>query len=216
MGKTMRSKKVVVVVGVVLMVVGWFAASTMANIADDEKDCADQLTNLASCIPFVSGTAKKPTAECCQDTQKVKASKPKCLCVLIKESTDPSLGLPVNTTLALQMPSTCNIDAKVSDCPSILNLPADSPDASIFKEAGGASPTTNSSSSSSSTHSPSSSSTDSPSSSSTDSPSSSSSSESNSKPTTSNGEKLKLNINVATFFWVITAASLPSFLMNVN
>lgn len=85
---------------------------------DDEKECAEELTNLASCLPFVSGSAKKPTAECCEDTKKVKASKPKCLCVLIKESTDPSMGLPVNTTLALQMPSACNIDGKVSDCPS--------------------------------------------------------------------------------------------------
>ncbi|EEF47016.1 lipid binding protein, putative [Ricinus communis] len=106
-----------------------------ASLQQDEQDCADQLTNLASCIPYVSGTAKNPTPQCCQDTQKVKASKPKCLCVLIKESTDPSMGLPVNTTLALHMPSACNIDAEVSDCPSILNLPPDSPDAKIFKEA---------------------------------------------------------------------------------
>lgn len=66
----------------------------------------------------VSGAAKKPAPKCCQDTQKVKANKPKCLCVLVKESTDPSMALPVNTTLALQMPSACNIDAQVSDCPS--------------------------------------------------------------------------------------------------
>ncbi|XP_009602101.3 non-specific lipid transfer protein GPI-anchored 14 [Nicotiana tabacum] len=117
----------------VCMLVVTLAVAAMATIEDDEKDCADQLTTLAACIPYVSGTAKKPTAECCEDTQKVRAAKPKCLCVLIKESTDPSLGLPINTTLALQMPSACNIDAKVSDCPSILKLPADSPDAKIFK-----------------------------------------------------------------------------------
>ncbi|PON36190.1 Bifunctional inhibitor/plant lipid transfer protein/seed storage helical domain containing protein [Trema orientale] len=111
------------------------AMASMGTLEDDEKDCVDQLGNLASCIPYVSGTAKKPTPECCEDTRKVKETKPKCLCVLIKESTDPSMGLPVNTTLALQMPSVCDIDAKVSDCPSILNLPPNSPDAKIFKEA---------------------------------------------------------------------------------
>lgn len=100
------------------IVVVSLAMTSMATLQDDEKECADQLTNLASCIPFVSGTAKKPTPECCHDTQKLKASKPKCLCVLIKESADPSMGLPINTSLALQMPSACNIDAKVSDCPS--------------------------------------------------------------------------------------------------
>ncbi|CAN4098275.1 unnamed protein product [Withania somnifera] len=118
---------------VCMLVVTLAAVGAMATMEDDEKDCADQLGNLAACIPYVSGTAPKPTPECCEDTQKVKAAKPKCLCVLIKESTDPSLGLPINTTLALQMPSVCKIDAKVSDCPSILKIPADSPDAKIFK-----------------------------------------------------------------------------------
>lgn len=108
-----RSKKLMVS----CIVMASLAAAAMATMADDEKDCADQLTSLAACIPFVSGTAKKPSPQCCEDTQKVKTTKPKCLCVLIKESTDPSMGLPVNTTLALQMPSACNIDAKVSDCP---------------------------------------------------------------------------------------------------
>ncbi|KAL2532656.1 Protein YLS3 [Abeliophyllum distichum] len=121
---------------IICILAGTMAMVTMATMEDDEKDCAEQLTNLASCIPFVSGTAKKPTPECCQDTDKIRTAKPKCLCVLIKESTDPSMGLPINTTLALQMPSACNIDAKVSDCPSILKLPANSPDAKIFQVAG--------------------------------------------------------------------------------
>ncbi|XP_052198418.1 non-specific lipid transfer protein GPI-anchored 14-like [Diospyros lotus] len=97
--------------------VAMLAVVAVATMQEDEQECADQLTNLAACIPFVCGTAQKPTQQCCQDTQKVKSAKPKCLCVLIKESTEPYMGLPVTTTLALQMPSKCNIDAKVSDCP---------------------------------------------------------------------------------------------------
>ncbi|KAJ8552780.1 hypothetical protein K7X08_020173 [Anisodus acutangulus] len=136
---------------VVCMLVVTLAVGALATMEEDEKDCADQLGNLAACIPYVSGTAKKPTPECCEDTKKVRAAKPKCLCVLIKESTDPSLGLPINTTLALQMSSACNIDAKVSDCPSILKIPADSPDAKIFKIADGDSNTSSSPASGSST-----------------------------------------------------------------
>lgn len=98
------------------ILVGILAMMAMATTEDD-KECADEFTNLAACIPYVSGTAKKPNSECCEDTQKVKSANPKCLCVLIKESTDPSLGLPINTSLALQMPSACNIDAEVCDCP---------------------------------------------------------------------------------------------------
>ncbi|ONK80642.1 uncharacterized protein A4U43_C01F20110 [Asparagus officinalis] len=108
-----------------------------ATIADDEKDCADQLQNLAACIPYVSGAAKKPTPECCADAEKVRSSKPKCLCVLIVESADPSLALPINTTLALRMPAACDSDAKVSDCPDILKLSHDSQDAKIFKDPSG-------------------------------------------------------------------------------
>ncbi|CAA0832661.1 Bifunctional inhibitor/lipid-transfer protein/seed storage 2S albumin superfamily protein [Striga hermonthica] len=115
---------------VVLAVTG-----TIISVEDEEKACAEQLTKLAACIPFVSGTTKQPSKECCDDTSKLKASQPQCLCVLIKQSSDPSMGLPINTTLALQMPAACNIDAKVSDCPSLLNIPADSPEAKIFKVA---------------------------------------------------------------------------------
>ncbi|KAF8407009.1 hypothetical protein HHK36_006131 [Tetracentron sinense] len=126
-----RSMKLIMV----CVIVASLAVASTGTIEDDEKECAEQLTNLAACIPFVSGSAKKPTKECCDETAKVKSSRPKCLCVLIKESTDPNMGLPVNTTLALQMPSACNIDAKVSDCPSLLKLPPGSPDAKIFGEA---------------------------------------------------------------------------------
>ncbi|KAG9459356.1 hypothetical protein H6P81_003864 [Aristolochia fimbriata] len=122
----------------------WVAllSGTKGSMEDDEKECAEQLGNLASCIPYVSGGAGKPTKQCCDDTVKVRAAKPKCLCVLIKESTDPAMALPVNTTLALNMPALCNIDAKISDCPSILKLSPDSPEAKIFTEAGGADSTT--------------------------------------------------------------------------
>ncbi|XP_072999041.1 non-specific lipid transfer protein GPI-anchored 14-like [Typha latifolia] len=132
---------------VLALVSASLAFTSTATMGDDDlKDCADQMQNLASCIPYVSGSAEKPTPECCTDTEKVRSAMPKCLCVLIKESTDPSLSLHINTTLALQMPAKCNSDAKVSDCPSILKLPPNSPDAKIFSEGG---PSTTAASSSS-------------------------------------------------------------------
>lgn len=94
------------------------ATLAVATLEQDENDCADQMANMAECIPYVSGSAKKPTPTCCADAEKVRSAKPKCLCVLIIESTDTSMGLPINTTLALQMPTACKSDAKVSDCPS--------------------------------------------------------------------------------------------------
>ncbi|KAK9268588.1 hypothetical protein L1049_000342 [Liquidambar formosana] len=195
-----RSKKLMVS----CIVMASLAAAAMATMADDEKDCADQLANLAACIPFVSGTAKKPSPQCCEDTQKVKSTKPKCLCVLIKESTDPSMGLPVNTTLALQMPSACNIDAKVSDCPSILNLSPDSPDAKIFKGAATDSTTTSTTDSP-----PTSAASSSSGSSSSSTPGSSSTSDSKATPSSNGGAKSRYfegkssMVMMASIAWVL-------------
>lgn len=77
----MTCKRVMMVLCVVVALLA--AVASTATTVEDEKECADQLTNLASCIPFVSGTAKKPTPECCKDTEKLKASKPKCLCLTL-------------------------------------------------------------------------------------------------------------------------------------
>ncbi|KAM7276652.1 hypothetical protein ACFE04_018518 [Oxalis oulophora] len=156
---------------------------SMATLQDDEQQCADQLTSLASCIPYVSGSAKKPTPECCTDTKKVKSDSPKCLCVLIKESTDPSMGLPINTTLALELPTLCNMDASVANCPTLLKLAPGSADAKIFEDASGSAST--STTTSSTTDSPTSSS--SPASTSTPTSTSTSGSASKSTSSTSNG-----------------------------
>ncbi|KAI3982717.1 hypothetical protein MKX01_010200 [Papaver californicum] len=189
MEKRMRLYMLVCVVMVAIL-----GMETMGSMEDDEKDCADQLTTLAACIPYVSGTAKAPSKQCCEDTQKVKDAKPKCLCVLIKESTDPSMGLPINTTLALKMPSACNIDAKPSECPTLLKLAPDSPDAKIFKDPNAKSDSTSTTTSPSTTTTPSSDST-STGSSSTTSGSATDSGSSTSKTTTttskSNGSKMK-------------------------
>ncbi|MCL7040222.1 hypothetical protein MKW94_000371 [Papaver nudicaule] len=182
---------------VCVAMVAILSMQTMGTMEDDEKDCADQLTTLAACIPYVSGTAKAPTKQCCEDTQKVKDAKPKCLCVLIKESTDPSMGLPINTTLALKMPSACNIDAKPSECPTLLKLAPDSPDAKIFKDPNAKADSTSTATSPSTSTTPSSDSASTGSSTTT-----SGSGSSTSKTTTAssnNGSKLKLFNNGIVF-----------------
>ncbi|KAG8081030.1 hypothetical protein GUJ93_ZPchr0007g3206 [Zizania palustris] len=42
----------------------------------------------------------------------------KCLCVLVKDRDDPNLGLKINVTKALALPSLCNAPANISECPS--------------------------------------------------------------------------------------------------
>ncbi|XP_039144067.1 uncharacterized protein LOC120281267 [Dioscorea cayenensis subsp. rotundata] len=49
--------------------------STVATMEEDEKECADQLQNLASCIPYVSGIAPKADTTLSPDSPDAKIFK---------------------------------------------------------------------------------------------------------------------------------------------
>ncbi|GLJ49326.1 hypothetical protein SUGI_1042740 [Cryptomeria japonica] len=116
------------------------------DLQADQKECSDQLKSLSFCFPFVQGTVKTPSADCCTNLKNVRDTEPKCLCILIKDSTTPALGVSINTALALQMPAACNVTASISDCPALLNLSPSSPDAKVFENANSSSPASPSSS----------------------------------------------------------------------
>ncbi|XP_016470926.1 non-specific lipid transfer protein GPI-anchored 14 [Nicotiana tabacum] len=108
-----------------------------ANIDKDKEECANQLVGLATCLPYVSGDAKAPTPDCCTGLKEVLDKSKKCLCVLVKDRNDPSLGLKINATLALSLPTLCHApanSANVSMCPELLHLPPNSPDAKVFED----------------------------------------------------------------------------------
>ncbi|XP_074292626.1 non-specific lipid transfer protein GPI-anchored 14-like [Silene latifolia] len=118
------------------------------DINEDKKECADPLVGLATCLPYVGNQAKAPTMDCCTGLNQVLKTNKKCLCILIKDKDDPSLGLKINTTLALGLPVKCNSpDHDISVCPALLHLAPNSPDAKVFTEIGkgGAAPATPSS-----------------------------------------------------------------------
>ncbi|KAH9604001.1 hypothetical protein KSS87_023604 [Heliosperma pusillum] len=119
---------------------------SMANgdINQDKKECADQLVGLATCLPYVGGQAKTPTPDCCTGLNLLVKTNKKCLCILIKDKDDPSLGLKINTTLALGLPLKCNSpDHDTSECPALLHLAPNSPEAKVFTDSGkSAAPTT--------------------------------------------------------------------------
>ncbi|KAI3915331.1 hypothetical protein MKX01_035590 [Papaver californicum] len=105
-----------------------------SDIEKDKEECATQLVGIATCLPYVSGTGKTPTPDCCTGLKQVIKISLKCLCVLIKDRNDPSLGLKFNTTLALGLPSICKTNSKISECPALLHLPPNSADAKMFKD----------------------------------------------------------------------------------
>ncbi|KAK2641428.1 hypothetical protein Ddye_023191 [Dipteronia dyeriana] len=113
----------------VLILLG-FATS---DVNQDRSECADQLVGLATCLPYVGGDAKVPTIDCCTGLKQVMEKSKKCLCILIKDRDDPTLGLKINATLAASLPSACHAPANISECISILHLAPSSPDAKVFQ-----------------------------------------------------------------------------------
>ncbi|KAL3615404.1 hypothetical protein CASFOL_041065 [Castilleja foliolosa] len=111
-------------------------AFTSSDDSKDKEECGQPLVGLATCLTYVGGTAKAPTPDCCSGLKQVLKTNKKCLCVVIKDRNDPDLGLNINATLALGLPDVCNAPANVSQCPALLNLPPNSPEAQIFYQTG--------------------------------------------------------------------------------
>ncbi|XP_050215831.1 non-specific lipid transfer protein GPI-anchored 13 [Mercurialis annua] len=122
------SSKYLVVVTLVVMGIG-FGGS---DIAKDKAECASQLVGLAPCLPYVGGTAKAPTLDCCTGLKQVLDKSKRCLCLLIKDRNDPDLGLHVNATLAASLPVSCHAPSNITQCIDLLHLPPSSPDAKMF------------------------------------------------------------------------------------
>ncbi|KAK8601939.1 hypothetical protein V6N13_058393 [Hibiscus sabdariffa] len=110
--------------------------SVSSDVNQDKAECATQLAGLASCLPYVGEQAKAPTADCCGGLKQVLDKSEKCLCVLLKDKDDPSLGLKINTTLAATLPRTCRAPVNLTDCVSLLHLAPNSQDAKLFEEYG--------------------------------------------------------------------------------
>ena len=73
----------------------------------------------ATCLPYVGRQAKAPTPDCCTGLKQVLKDNKKCLCVIIRDRNDPELGLQINVTLALGLPSVCHAPTNVSQCPGM-------------------------------------------------------------------------------------------------
>ncbi|KAL7586418.1 hypothetical protein Lser_V15G37770 [Lactuca serriola] len=112
--------------GLILILVFMLSGETMA-----QSGCTTALIGLAPCLTFVSGNASIPSASCCSQLSNVVQGQPQCLCSLLNGS-GPNLGISINQTLALSLPSACNVQTPpVSKCNGVANGPtssvADSP-----------------------------------------------------------------------------------------
>ncbi|XP_048528014.1 non-specific lipid transfer protein GPI-anchored 14-like [Triticum urartu] len=124
---------------VAVALVAWMAVVALAgaDLAADSKLCAEKLAVLATCLPVVEATAtvRARTPECCAGLREVLGDSKKCLCVLTNDRDDPAIGIKVNVTRAMDLPSACSVPAVLSDCPKLLHIWPDSKEADIFKHA---------------------------------------------------------------------------------
>lgn len=130
----MGDQAAVSAVGLVLMAI-WSvcAADTLAD------QCSDSFEKLPTCLTFATGKAATPTKDCCTSVTTIKESKPVCLCYIIQQihtGANPQLkSFGIQETKLLQLPSACKLtNASTADCPKLLKIPANSPDAAIFMD----------------------------------------------------------------------------------
>jgi hypothetical protein len=108
--------------------------NAMGQSAQEKQKCVEQLTNMATCLPYVGGSAKAPTLDCCSGLiESIKTNK-KCICFVVKDRDDPELGMKINLTLALGLPSLCKAPDNFSQCPSLLHLDPKSSEAQAFNQ----------------------------------------------------------------------------------
>ncbi|CAJ2630209.1 unnamed protein product [Trifolium pratense] len=91
--------------------------------ASAQPDCMNELVGLSPCLDYVTGNSSTPTSTCCIQLASVVKSQPICLCLIVDDDSGSSLGIKVNHTLALALPSVCNVQTP----PPSLCKTADSP-----------------------------------------------------------------------------------------
>ncbi|XP_052207927.1 non-specific lipid transfer protein GPI-anchored 5-like [Diospyros lotus] len=102
------------VAGVVAMVVVIWAGAVSAQ---SSSSCSNALISLSPCLNYITGNTSTPSSGCCSQLANVVRSQPQCLCEAINGGGGSSLGINVNQTQALALPSACNVQTPpISRC----------------------------------------------------------------------------------------------------
>ncbi|KAH6824898.1 hypothetical protein C2S53_018782 [Perilla frutescens var. hirtella] len=142
--KTTTGKLLIAALLICFAAVGIMAAGGEKSIAEK---CSTQFQKVTQCLTFVTAKAAAPSKDCCDSVTELKDSEPACLCYIIQQvhngsnAAVKSMGL--QEARLLQLPSACKLaNASVADCPKLLNLAPNSPDAAIFNNVSTSSTTT--------------------------------------------------------------------------
>ncbi|WVZ14952.1 hypothetical protein V8G54_012518 [Vigna mungo] len=120
----------------VLAMILMLVMHAMGDSAQEKQKCVETLSGVATCLPYLGGEAKAPTADCCSGIRQAMKSNKKCICVILKDRDDPDLGFKINITIAVGLFSLCKAPDNLSQCPALLHLDPNSPEAQAFNEKG--------------------------------------------------------------------------------
>ncbi|KAK8711597.1 hypothetical protein V6N13_146875 [Hibiscus sabdariffa] len=105
------------------------AASLWAgSMAQSSSGCTNVLISMSSCLDYIQGNSSRPSSSCCSQLGSVVRSNPQCLCQVLNGGAS-SLGVSVNETQAMALPSACNVKTPpASQCNGAnVKTPSDSP-----------------------------------------------------------------------------------------
>ncbi|KAG6774496.1 hypothetical protein POTOM_021849 [Populus tomentosa] len=93
--------------------------------ATAQSSCTNVIISMSPCLNYITGNSSTPSSSCCTQLAKVVKSQPQCLCEVVNGGAS-SLGINVNQTQALALPSACNVQTpSISRCNA--SSPTDSP-----------------------------------------------------------------------------------------
>ncbi|XVF02765.1 hypothetical protein REPUB_Repub04eG0202200 [Reevesia pubescens] len=120
-----------------LLLCGSLGKVGAADESDLANQCSKDFQSVMTCLSFAQGKAASPTKECCSSISSIKENEPKCLCYILQQTQTSGAqslkSLGVQQAKLLQLPTACQLkNASISNCPTLLGLPPNSPDAAIF------------------------------------------------------------------------------------
>ncbi|XP_031503131.1 non-specific lipid transfer protein GPI-anchored 19-like isoform X2 [Nymphaea colorata] len=122
--------------GLVLVVACTLYVQTYA-----QANCAPALTGLVPCLPYITGNSSTPVPMCCTQLSAVVQSQPQCLCLVLGSNAGSTLGISVNQTQALALPSACNVKTPSPTlCSALAGAPTGSPAPATAPPATGSAP----------------------------------------------------------------------------
>ncbi|OMO88146.1 hypothetical protein COLO4_20410 [Corchorus olitorius] len=115
--------------------------------ADLASECSKDFQSVMTCLNFAQGKAATPSTECCSSVSSIREDRPKCLCfILLQTKTSGAQNLKnlgVQEAKLFQLPTACQLkNSSVSDCPTLLGLAPNSPEAAVFSNISTAATTT--------------------------------------------------------------------------